>query len=80
MRAWDSTSRADSAEVAAQSEGTVLAVMVREGETELSDIWFGMWYYRLAAERGTPLSDAEKAEVRKNYPPPAHIDFRSITK
>jgi hypothetical protein len=39
-----------------------------------------MWYRRLAAERGTPLSDAEKAEVRKNYPPPAHIDFRSITK
>ena len=54
--------------------------VVREGETELSDIWFGMWYRRLAAERGTPLSDAEKAEVRKNYPPPAHIDFRSITK
>lgn len=54
--------------------------VVREGETELSDIWFGMWYHRLAAERGTPLSDAEKAEVRKNYPPPTHIDFRSITK
>jgi hypothetical protein len=54
--------------------------VVREGETELSDIWFGMWYRRLASERGTPLSDAEKAEVRKNYPPPAHIDFRSISK
>lgn len=54
--------------------------VVREGETELSDIWFGMWYRRVAAGRASPLSDAEKAEVRKNYPPPAHIDFRSITK
>ncbi len=49
--------------------------VVREGETELTDIWFGMWYRRAGAQ-----SDADKAEVRRLNPPPAHIDFRSINK
>ena len=49
--------------------------VVREGETELTDIWFGMWYRRTCA-----LSDADKTEVRRLHPPPAHIDFRSINK
>lgn len=50
--------------------------VVREGETELTDIWFGMWYRRA----GGAIDDTAKAEIRRLHPPPAHIDFRSINK
>lgn len=48
--------------------------VIREGETELSDLWFRMCYQR----HGTNLSDAQKAEIRRLHPPPAHLDFRMI--
>jgi hypothetical protein len=53
--------------------------VVREGETELTDIWFELHYRRNTAA-GTTLSDAAKAELRRLNPPPVHIDFRAITK
>jgi hypothetical protein len=49
---------------------------VREGETELTDVWFQMWYRREAEALGHALDEAEKAGVRRRYPPPAQIDFR----
>jgi len=54
--------------------------IVREGETELTDIWFEMWYRRLQAQANPPLDEEAKAQIRKLHPPPAHIDFRSILK
>ena len=50
--------------------------VVREGESELTDLWFRMWYQRTSPD--APLTAAEQAEVRRRYPPPAHIDFRMI--
>jgi len=54
--------------------------VVREGETELTDIWFEMWYRRMAEASQRTLDENEKAEIRKLYPSPALIDFRSIAK
>ena len=53
--------------------------VVREGETELTDIWFGLWYRR-SAQGTAPLSEAQKRDIRRLHPPPAHIDFRAINK
>ena len=47
---------------------------VREGETELTDLWFGMWEKKLAGEDGSITSE----EVRRRYPPPENIDFRRV--
>jgi tetratricopeptide (TPR) repeat protein len=66
--------------------GTVEQVMqceyavVREGDTELTDIWFEMWYRRMASASQRELTEDDKAEIRKLYPPAARIDFRSIAK
>jgi tetratricopeptide (TPR) repeat protein len=54
--------------------------VVREGETELTDLWFEMWYRRMAEASSRELTESEKAEIRKLYPPSARIDFRSIAK
>ncbi|MEY2847270.1 MAG: hypothetical protein RL076_2816 [Chloroflexota bacterium] len=62
----------DTAERLLQREYAV----IREGETELSDLWFALWYQRTAPN--TPLTDAQKATVRQQHPPPAHLDFRMI--
>jgi Tfp pilus assembly protein PilF len=53
--------------------------VVREGETELTDIWFEL-HYRRYTPAGTTLSEEAKAEVRRLNPPPVQIDFRAITK
>jgi len=49
---------------------------MREGETTLADLWFRYHELRLADEEGLPIDDALKERVRREYPPPAHIDFR----
>jgi hypothetical protein len=54
--------------------------VVREGETELTDIWFEIWYKRFAAASDTPLDENARAEIRRLYPPPAQIDFRSVNR
>ncbi len=51
--------------------------VVREGETELTDIWFEMWYRRFSPD-GAELDETARADIRQLYPPPARIDFRSI--
>jgi hypothetical protein len=53
---------------------------IREGETILSDLWFGMHEKRLAQAEGVPVDDALKARVRREFPPPTRIDFRMWTK
>lgn len=51
---------------------------IREGETELTDLWFGMWEKKLASERNVPVTDEIKGEARRKYKPPQNIDFRSF--
>lgn len=54
--------------------------VVREGETELTDIWFEIIYRRFASTTDLPLDEKTRAEIRRLYPPPAHIDFRSVNR
>ncbi|KPV48234.1 hypothetical protein SE17_39170, partial [Kouleothrix aurantiaca] len=49
---------------------------IREGETELTDLWFELWARRMAAESGQPLDDALRAAAEQRYPPPQSIDYR----
>lgn len=49
--------------------------VIREGETELSDLWSEMWMRREAAASGRPLDENLRREVRKNRPLPSNIDF-----
>ncbi len=44
--------------------------VIQEGETGLTDLWFGMWRLRL----GEALT---QAELEQRRPPPVRIDFRS---
>jgi hypothetical protein len=53
--------------------------VVREGETELTDIWFEMCYERYTGQSNQPLDDETKAWVRRLNPPPTSIDFRSCS-
>jgi hypothetical protein len=53
---------------------------IREGETTLSDLWFGLHEKRLAAATGSPIDAALKAKVRREFPPPDRIDFRMWTR
>ena len=49
---------------------------IREGETVLTDLWFGMQEQRLAAEEEVPVDEALRERVRREYPLPKHADFR----
>lgn len=49
---------------------------IREGETELTDLWQEMWLKRLAKESGRPVDATLRMQVAHDYPPPARIDFR----
>ncbi len=51
---------------------------IREGETTLTDLWFELHTRREAARSGRAPDDALRAEVRRRFPPPAAIDFRSF--
>lgn len=52
--------------------------VIREGETELTDLWLGLWVRRLARQTGRPLSEISAQEVERLHPPPGRIDFRSL--
>ncbi len=49
---------------------------VREGENILSDIWFEMHERRIAKIENKVIGDELKQRVRKEFPPPAWLDFR----
>ena len=48
----------------------------REGEVSLTDLWFGLHEKRLAAKEHVPIDEALRKRVRREFPPPSHIDFR----
>ena len=49
---------------------------IREGEVMLTELWFRMCAMSRAAERGCATSGALAEEVRRECPPPRHLDFR----
>ena len=46
--------------------------VVREGETELTDLWADLCLRR----EGGPAGPARRREMLEKYPPPASIDYR----
>lgn len=49
---------------------------IREGETSLTDLWFGMEANREAKKRGTTVTPELLEEIRLTKIPPREIDFR----
>jgi hypothetical protein len=49
---------------------------IREGETTLSDLWFGYQEQKLAAREGVAVDDDLRRRVRQQFPPPPPLDFR----
>ena len=49
---------------------------LREGERSLSHLWFEFHEKRLSKAEGVPIDEALRERVRREYPVPAHLDFR----
>lgn len=49
---------------------------MREGEVSLTDLWYSLWEQRLSQREGLAIDDELAARVRREYPPPADLDFR----
>lgn len=49
---------------------------VREGDRSLSEVWFDYQARRLALETGEAVTDALRERVRREFPPPRHLDYR----
>ncbi len=56
--------------------GDLVVPDLREGEVGLTDNWYALQEKKLARSRGTSVTDEIRKEVRKNFPPPKHLDFR----
>ena len=52
--------------------------VIREGETELTDLWTELWVRRAAAETGRTPDETLRAEVLAAHPPPAHHRFSHV--
>ena len=50
---------------------------VREGQVDLTDLWFEMWQRREALQSGTALEEISLERVKAAHPAPPEIDFRS---
>jgi hypothetical protein len=51
---------------------------LREGETTLSDLWFGFHEALLSAEQSVPVNGALRAQARRAFPLPNELDFRIV--
>ena len=49
---------------------------VREGDAGPAELWFSYHEKRIAKAEGVPIDDALKARVRKECPPPPHLEYR----
>jgi hypothetical protein len=49
---------------------------VREGQVDLTDLWFQLWRRRLATQTGQKPEDIPLSAVEADYPVPKSIDFR----
>jgi tetratricopeptide (TPR) repeat protein len=50
--------------------------VIREGETELTDLWADLWLRHEAAQSGIAIDISRRREMLEKYPPPSTIDFR----
>ncbi|MBN1287079.1 MAG: DUF5107 domain-containing protein [Anaerolineae bacterium] len=57
----------------------VVIADLREGEVSLSDLWFDFHARRLSEAENLPLDGALYDRVRREFPLPAHLDFRMRT-
>jgi len=62
--------------VALLFDGTLVVDDLREGELSLSELWFEYHTRRLSRDEGLPIDDALRAQVRRDTPVPAFLDFR----
>ena len=49
---------------------------IREGEVTLSELWFEYHARRISQAEGIPMDDDLRRRIRREFPPPMHIDFR----
>ena len=54
----------------------VILPNIREGELSLSEFWFEYHLRRLSSQENLKIDDELRARVYREYPVPAHIDFR----
>ena len=50
---------------------------IKEGERTLTDLWFKFQEQKIAAAEGIPIDDTLRERVRRDFPPPAQIDYRT---
>jgi tetratricopeptide (TPR) repeat protein len=51
---------------------------LREGELALTELWYRLQEMKVARETGGQVSEEINRKVRKEFPPPAKIDFRMM--
>lgn len=49
---------------------------VREGEVNLTELWYWMHQKRISKAEGIPIDQALRERVWRDFPPPERIDFR----
>lgn len=49
---------------------------IREGDGGPAHLWHAYQAKRLAAAEGVPIDDGLEERVRREFPPPAHLDYR----
>jgi len=49
---------------------------IREGEGGPAHLWYAYQAKRLAAAEGVPIDDELKQRVRREFPPPGHLEYR----
>jgi hypothetical protein len=57
-------------------ESQVIIPDIREGEVALSDLWFEYQLKRLSSQENCAADDKLRARVQREFPVPAHFDFR----
>ena len=57
-------------------EGELVITDVREGEGGPAHLWYAYQEKRLAAAEGVPIDDKLKERVRREFPPPANLEYR----
>lgn len=67
-----------------KTEAILMADLVmpdlQENESSLTDLWFDLQARRLAAKEGVAVDKALLERARREFPPPAHLEFRGQNK
>jgi hypothetical protein len=56
--------------------GKIELTDVREGEVKLTDLWFRLCALKRAKAQGAEVDEALMEAVKRECPPPRHLDFR----